>query len=68
MLKEKIIDVNTGEESFREYTEEEMLKVKEEQEAANLRIAEAKKRESKRASALSKLIDLGLTEEEIAAL
>ena len=68
MYKEKIINHETGEITWRDYTEEEIK-------AVELAKVEAKKRvdamntiENMRQSALSKLIDLGLTEEEIAAL
>lgn len=68
MYKEKIINGSTGEETWRDYTPEEIAQV---EAAIDLGEAEAKanaNRIAKRQSALNKLIDLGLTEEEIAAL
>lgn len=68
MYKEKIYNAQTGEETWRDYTPEEVAEVEKAQAEAQARIAEAQAREAKRQSALNKLIDLGLTEEEIAAL
>jgi hypothetical protein len=66
--KEKIINLKTGEETFRDYTPEEIEIAKKEEAEAAAHAAEMKKRQDVRKLALSKLIDLGLTEEEIAAL
>jgi hypothetical protein len=68
MYNEKIVDTITGEITIREYTPEEVAEVEAAIEKARLKREEAKAREDARQSALSKLIDLGLTEEEIAAL
>lgn len=68
MYKEKIIDATTGEETWRDFTPEEIAKIEQAQEEAQKRIDVELERQSIRQSALSKLIDLGLTEEEIAAL
>lgn len=68
MYKEKIINIQTGEETWRDYTPEEIAEAEKEQAEAMARTAAAEAREVKRQSALNKLIDLGLTEEEIAAL
>lgn len=68
MYKEKIIDINTGKETWRDYTLEEIAEVEKEQAEAQVRIAAAKEREANRQSAFAKLVALGLTEEEIAAL
>lgn len=68
MYKEKIINLETGEITWRDFTDEEIKKVEKAQKEASKRISEEEAREAKRQSALSKLIDLGLTEEEIAAL
>lgn len=68
MYKEKIIDIATGKETYRDFTIEEIAQMeKNEQEAAQF-VLENKKRENARASALAKLAALGLTEDEIAAL
>lgn len=68
MFKEKIVNVITGEETWRDYTPEEIATVEEAKIKAEKEIKELAEREAKRQSALNKLIDLGLTEEEIAAL
>lgn len=68
MYKEKIIDISTGEETWRDYTPEEIAKVEKAQAEAQKEIDAEVKRNTLRQAALSKLIDLGLTEEEIAAL
>lgn len=68
MYKEKIIDITTGEETWRDYTPEEIAEVEKAQAEAQVRIAAAQEREAKRQSALAKLAAIGLTEEEIAAL
>jgi hypothetical protein len=61
-------DHTTGENTTREMTEEEIAAFEEQKAETLARKEEADKKELARASALSKLIDLGLTEEEIAAL
>lgn len=68
MYKEKIINIVTGEESFRDYTAEEIAEVKKAQEESKAYLEASKLRQQQRESALAKLVDLGLTEEEIAAL
>lgn len=68
LLKEKIVNCLTGEETWRDYTTEEIAEVEKAQAEAQARVAETQKREAKRQSALAKLAALGLTEEEIAAL
>jgi len=68
MYKEKIIDHATGQETWRDYTPEEIALAEELRIKAEEQIKKLAERESKRQSALNKLIDLGLTEEEIAAL
>lgn len=68
MYREKIINIQTGEETWRDYTSEEIAEVEKAKAEIELKIAEEKRRQEKRQSALNKLIDLGLTEEEIAAL
>jgi hypothetical protein len=68
MYNEKIVDVLTGEEIIRPYTEEEIAAViaSQKQLAEEDKIETAKK--TAKESARNKLIDLGLTEDEIAAL
>lgn len=68
MYKEKVINAITGEESWRDYTKEEIaVMVKWENELKEL-LEEKNKNESLKTSATAKLAALGLTEEEIAAL
>lgn len=68
MYKEKIIDINSGEITWRDYTKIEVTEVekakKEAEEFTNLQ----NEKKAKRDSALAKLAALGLTEDEIAAL
>lgn len=61
MYREKIIDINTGEESFREYTAEEIKEV-EQAAAAAKQIADKAKEIADARQAI--LLKLGLTEEE----
>lgn len=68
MYKEKIINIQTGEEIYRDYTVDEINEVKKAQAQAELENSKIEQKTAARQSALSKLIDLGLTEEEIAAL
>lgn len=66
--KEKIYDAATGETIWRNFTDDEIAEAKKIDERNVERITQNAVRELKRQSALNKLIDLGLTEEEIAAL
>ena len=66
--KEKIVNGATGEEIWRDFTEAEIAEVEKAKQEAQARVKESQEREANRQSALAKLIDLGLTEEEIAAL
>lgn len=66
--KEKIININTGEETWRDYTPEEISEAKKFEAEAQIKTIEAQEREATRQSALAKLAALGLTEEEIASL
>ena len=68
MYKEKIVNHETGEITWRDYTAEEIAEVEQAKARAEQEAQELANREAKRQSALNKLIDLGLTEEEIAAL
>lgn len=68
MYKEKIVNAITGEETWRDYTEDEIAQVEKAQANAAKKTAEAEAKEMARQSALAKLAELGLTEDEIAAL
>lgn len=65
MLNEKIIDLTTGEEITRPYTDEEIEQAELEQEMLAVRLAKADKA---KAEALSKLAELGLTKDDLKAL
>lgn len=67
-MKEKIINIATGEETWRDYTAKEVAEAQAEAEKIKelVKVIEAKK--LARQSALAKLAALGLSEEEIAAL
>ena len=68
MYIEKIINVTTNEEVIREYTAEEIAEAKKGEKEAKDRVAKSLEAQNLRQSALAKLLALGLTEEEIAAL
>lgn len=68
MYKEKIINIKTGEETWRDYTSEEIAEVEKAIKETELKNKESLAKENVRKSALAKLAALGLTEEEIAAL
>lgn len=61
MYKEKIFDVITNEEIWRDYSEQEIIQVEKAQKEANARIAEQEAKDSARQNVLEKL---GLTPEE----
>ena len=65
---ERIIDINTGEETIRDYTAAEVAQVEAELLEIKTKAAEAEAKATARASALAKLAALGLSPEEIAAL
>jgi hypothetical protein len=65
MYKEKIVNIETGEETWRDYTDAEIAKVEAAQEEAAQRQAEAEVKEAARQAVLTKL---GLTDEEAQAL
>jgi hypothetical protein len=65
MLKEKIVNLLTGEETFRNYTPEEIAAVEAE---AAAKAAEAAEVAAKAAARQAVLDKLGLTAEDIAAL
>lgn len=61
MYKEKIIDLTTGLETFRDYTEKEIADV----ETAQAKVAQLKIKEEERIAARNAILEkLGLTEEE----
>jgi len=66
--REKIINAETGEETFRNYTREEIEEAKKGEAEAAAYAAEMKKIRDIRQGALTKLLALGLTEEEISTL
>lgn len=68
MYKEKIVNHETGEEIWRDYTPEEIAIVEKLEAEAQERLKEIAAKEATRKSALAKLSALGLTEDEIAAL
>lgn len=65
---ERIIDINTGKETIRDYTTAEILEVEAAIIEVSARTAEAEAKAAARASALAKLAALGLSADEIAAL
>lgn len=65
---ERIIDLNTGKETIRPYTAEEIAEVEAETDRVKKLNELAATKEAARTSALAKLAALGLTEDEIAAL
>jgi hypothetical protein len=65
---ERIIDINTGEETVRNYTAAEIAEAEAAALEAQKRAAEYQLKEGSRASALAKLAALGLSADEIAAL
>ena len=68
MLKEKIIDINTGDITWRDYTHEEIAASEIAKAEGLKRVTEAEAKATAKASALAKLAALGLTADEIAAL
>lgn len=67
MYFERIIDVQTGEEIIREYTAEEVKQMEEAKKIEEALILEKKAKDDLKASAINKLLDLGLTEDEAKA-
>jgi hypothetical protein len=65
---ERIIDINTGEETVRNYTAAEIAEAEAATIEAATLTAEAEAKEAARASAMAKLSALGLSADEIAAL
>ena len=65
MYFEKIINIQTGEETIREFTAQEIA----EREASDIELAEAQRLQEERALQRAEIIaKLGLTEEEVAIL
>jgi len=65
---ERIIDINTGKETIRDYTAEEVAEVEAQLAITQAETAKIEAQGTARASALAKLAALGLTADEIAAL
>jgi hypothetical protein len=65
---ERIIDINSGEETIRDYAAAEVAAVEAAIAAGATLAAEAEAKATARASALAKLAALGLSADEIAAL
>jgi len=68
MYKEKVIDIETGKEVLRDYTENQIAEAEKAQAIALEQTAKAEARNAAKASALAKLAALGLTADEIASL
>ena len=66
--KEKIVDAETGEVTWRDYTAKEIAEVENFNKEMAEKVAAIEARQKSRESALAKLAALGLTEDEIAAL
>jgi hypothetical protein len=65
MYFEKIVNIQTGEETIREFTAQEIA----EREASDIELAEAQRLQEERALQRAEIIaKLGLTEEEVAIL
>ena len=65
MYKEKIVDLETGIETFRDYTSDEIKEVSEAIEQAKKELAIAETKAAEKAAVLAKL---GLTADEVVAL
>jgi hypothetical protein len=68
MYKEKIVNVETGEESVRDYTPAEIAEVEKAQAKAQARAEAEAQAEAKRQVAIAKLAALGLEEDDLKAL
>lgn len=68
MYKEKIVDATTGEETWRDYTPEEIAEVEKAQAEATAKDQAEAEAQIKREAALSKLAALGLTNDDLKAL
>ena len=67
-LKEKIVNVATGEETWRDYTDAEIAKVEKAQAELQILADAEAQAEAKRQAALAKLTALGLEEDDLKAL
>ena len=67
-LFEKIVNIQTGEETMRPYTTDEIAVVEAEIAKTQARLAEQATAEAERESALAKLAALGLTADDLKAL
>ena len=65
MYKEKIVDAITGEETWRDYTRQEIQELEKNQAQIQVKIAEAAQKEAAKQAILEKL---GLTADEAAVL
>ena len=68
MYREKIVNVETGEETFRDYTSEEIAEVVKAQEKIAIKLEKEAKAETAKAAAQAKLAALGLTTDDLKAL
>lgn len=68
MLKEKIVNIETGEVSFREYTETEMAEVEKAIKEGKVRAQAEADAISKKAAVEAKLAALGLDADDLRAL
>jgi len=68
MYKEKIVNVETGEETWRDYTPAEIAEVEAAQAKAAIKAQELAEAEAKRSAAAAKLEALGLNEDDLKAL
>ena len=68
MYKEKIVNLETGEEIWRDYTPEEIAEIEKAQAEAQARAEAQAQAEAKRQTALAKLAALGLEEDDLKAL
>lgn len=66
--QEKIINVETGEETYRDYTAAEVAQVEAAIAQSKIEATVAEARATARVSALAKLAALGLTPDEVASL
>jgi hypothetical protein len=68
MYKEKIVDVTTGEETWRDYTQQEITEVQNAQIAIEVQLTAHSKLLADREAAHAKLSALGLTTDDLKAL